>query len=122
VAINKALTIIEENTKQLNYSSLQLGDIVIENSKNLSIVIKKKNGWIHLLILGGSSYHFLEIFDLTYVTRIQPYENYMGWKRPELVAEFEQKLEWAHTHHTWRIDNLTYIEILARLREYERTI
>jgi hypothetical protein len=122
VTVHRALTAIEEHTKQLIYDNLRLGDIVVEGQNNLAVVIKKTNGWVHLLILAGSSYHFLEIFDLTYLRKFLSYEFYNGCKITELVAEFEQKLEWAHTWHTWRIDNLTYIEILARLRENERSI
>jgi hypothetical protein len=121
--MSKALIEIQESQNKLHFENLQLGEIVQDSfNYDLCLVISKRTPWITLLVLCGQSYSFKELADFSFLTKLFPGDRPKGFTISELVAEFEQKLEWAHTYHTWRIDNLTYIEILARLREYEQQI
>lgn len=115
--------LIEVEQRKLIFDNLSLGEMVRDTCSNeLGIVIRKKNGWITLLILGGASYHFRELADFKLLCKIYSFDRPRGFTIKELIETFEIRLEWAHTYHRSKIDNLSYIEILSQLREYGHRI
>lgn len=101
------------------FNTLSIGDIVIDPSNEVSLLIKKnesQNGyWVTLLQLAGSSYHFLETGDLFSIKQMMPWHHIENDKFEALKL----RLEWANQFHPKIVDNLTYIEILDRLKQYE---
>lgn len=115
---------IQASRAQAIFDNFQVGDIVQiidAEGEAMGIVVKKtvfpSNYGIETLIIGGDSYHFrwdgkcviAQLIKLHFVTS-------------DLINNFKFRLQWANQYHNPKVDNLTYIEILARLREYEQRI
>lgn len=123
MAVITALPEIIKLQNQKIYRELRLGDIVETDYLNeLCTIVKKEYPWIYLLVLNGTSYYLSSITELTRLVRVQPFDRPRGFTIAELISEFAIKLEWAHTYNPKIIDNLSYVEILAQLKEYESRI
>lgn len=117
--------LIQDRQKELIFNSLEMGEIVkfYEDARSfLGVVILKryldKKPVIGLLFLSGESYEMRTTFDVDKICSL-----FIGSEEARNNVEaFKIRLEWANTYFNKVVDNLTYIEILARLREYELTI
>jgi hypothetical protein len=121
----RAQMLIEEQTANFIYDNLQLGDIfkLYQNSEiGFGIIILKRywNGQqqIGALYINGDSYHMQTTFDMLGICKLPTWSE----EAQNSVEAFKIRLAWANKIYNKELDNLTYVEVLARLREYERTI
>ena len=113
----------KELIQKEHWDRFQNGDIVqfmdTNNSTYFGIVLRKSgNNIINLLMVGGPGdlkyghYWFFHASAFQ-ITKLFPVPQ-------ELISSLREGIELIYPHKY--LDNLTYIEILARLREYERSI
>ena len=108
--------------KDLIFESLRVGDIIQnfeEGNDSIGIVIKKEvnalGRVVYLLINQKKSYRIIVRTSMYGMVKLY-------FVSLDLINEFKQKLQWANEFHNNKIDNLTYIELLYKLNEYEERI
>ena len=114
---------IQEDQKDLTFESLRVGDTIqdFEYSNYLGgIVIKKEvnnqlGRVVYLLMNTNESYNIIIKLSMHGVVKLQ-------FVSLDLINQLKQKLQWANEFHNNKIDNLTYIELLYKLNEYEERI